>query len=124
MAQADDRHFLALLNAGQEVPPGTSGSLGVAFLTLRDDDMLCVSMSFLDLSSTQVAAHIHGPAGIGVNAEILFPLENGSPISQCVGPLDKDQRKALRDGQLYVNVHSQEVQTGEIRGQIVPAAKK
>lgn len=116
--------FIALLNSGQEVPAGTSTAAGVAYLTLGSDDMLCVSLTFGGLVGTLAAAHVHGPAAApGVNAPILFPFPTSNPINTCVGPLDNAQRKDLRKGLLYLNVHSSVVPAGEIRGQIEPIRK-
>ena len=119
--------FIALLNSGQEVPAGTSTAAGIAYLTLGSDDRLCVSLTYGGLVGTPVAAHVHGPdAAPGVNAPILFPFPGTplpNPINTCVGPLDKDQKKDLRKGLLYLNVHSSAVLAGEIRGQIEPIHK-
>lgn len=112
--------FIALLNSGQEVPVGTSTAAGIAYLTLGDDDRLCVSLSFGGLGSTLAAAHVHGPAVPGVSAPILFPFSTTNPINECVGPLNNDQKKDLRRGLLYLNVHSVNLPAGEIRGQIEP----
>jgi len=115
--------FIALVNAGQEVPPGTGTGAGIAYLTLGSDDKLCVSFTFGGLTGTLAAAHVHGPATPGVNADILFPLPTANPINTCVGPLDKAQKKDLRKGLLYLNVHSSVAPGGEIRGQIEPIQK-
>jgi hypothetical protein len=115
--------FIALLNSGQEVPVGTSSAAGIAYMTLGSDDRLCVSLSFGGLGSALAAAHVHGPAAPGVNADVLFPLPTTSPINTCVGPLDNDQRKDLRRGRFYLNVHSADLPGGEIRGQIEPIRK-
>ena len=115
--------FIALLNSGQEVPVGTSTGAGIAYLTLGSDDRLCVSLSFGGLSSALAAAHVHGPAAPGVSAGVLFPLPTTNPINTCVGPLDSDQKKDLRKGLYYLNVHSADLPAGEIRGQIEPIRK-
>jgi hypothetical protein len=108
--------FIALLNSGQEVPVGTSTGAGIAYLTLGSDDRLCVSLSFGGLSSALAAAHVHGPAAPGVNADVLFPLPTTNPINTCVGPLDNDQKKDLRRGLFYLNVHSAVCLRGKFGG--------
>lgn len=115
--------FIALLNAGQEVPVGTSTAAGVAYMTLGSDDRLCVALTFGGLGSTLAAAHVHGPAAPGVDAAILFPLPTANPSNTCVGPLNTDQKRDLRRGLLYLNVHSANLPGGEIRGQIEPIRK-
>ena len=115
--------FTALLNAGQEVPPTTSDAFGVAFLTFdAKTKTLCYAISFSRLTSTEIAAHVHGPAAPGVNANIVFPLTPvpGNPKNGCVGPFTGAVKKALNKGQLYLNVHTTDNPNGEIRGQIIP----
>lgn len=115
--------FIALANAGQEVPAGNGTGAGVAYLTLGSDDKLCVAFTFGGLTGTLAAAHVHGPAAPGVDGPVLFPLPTTNPINTCVGPLDKDQKKDLRRGLYYLNVHSSTAPGGEIRGQIEPIRK-
>ena len=124
---ASTKIFTALLNGGQETPPTTSDALGVAFLTFDEKTKnLCYSISFTRLTSTEVAAHVHGPAAPGVSAAILFPLTPvpGNPKNGCVGPLATGViKKALKKGELYLNVHTAQNPNGEIRGQIIPSGR-
>ena len=112
--------FIALLNSGQESLSATSTAAGIAYMVLGSDDKLCVALSFGGLVGTLAAAHVHGPAAPGVDAGVLFPLPTTSHINTCVGPLDKNQKKDLRKGLFYLNVHSSVAPAGEIRGQIEP----
>ncbi|MCZ6613201.1 MAG: CHRD domain-containing protein [Thaumarchaeota archaeon] len=43
-----------------------------------------------------------------------------NPKNGCVGPLDKDQAKDLKDGLFYINIHTTEFGGGAIRGQVLP----
>ena len=114
------KQFLANLNAGQETLAIASNAFGVAHLTFDEaSKMLCMTASYSGLSSAESAAHIHGPALPGEDAGILFPLPVGSPKDTCVGPLDTDQKKALLQNELYMNVHTADNTSGEIRGQIL-----
>jgi len=119
---ADATRFIAVLNAGQEVPPNTSNAAGVAFLYFKGDT-LCVALTFGGLTGSAVAAHIHGPGNPEENAAIIFPISATSPSNMCVGPLTKNNRKDLQKGRLYINVHTAAFPGGEIRGQILPAGK-
>ncbi len=115
---ADDT-FIAVLNGGQEVPPTMSPDLGNAHMVFfKSTRMLCFSISFVGPVG-DTAAHFHAPARAGVNAPVLFPLPVGSPKTGCVGPLSKQERKDLRDGLFYINIHSNAVPSGEIRGQVL-----
>jgi len=121
-SQATD--FVANVNAGQEVPAGTSNGSGVAYLNIDGQGRLCVALTVSGLDGQIVASHIHGPADPGVSAAIIFDLKpNGSPINICVGPPTSAQLKDLRAGKWYLNVHTSEVAAGEVRGQILPIKK-
>ena len=121
--------FIALLNSGQENPPTSSNALGVAFMTFNDDTReLCYDISFTSLVAAERVAHFHAPAPPGENAGVVFdispvPSPFGSPKTGCVGPLDKDQSRDLRQGLFYINIHSEPplgFPSGEIRGQVLP----
>jgi len=120
---ADDT-FIAVLNGGQEVPPTMSPNLGNAHMVFfKSTRMLCFSISFVGPVG-DIAAHFHAPARAGVNAPVLFPitpaiLPVGSPKTGCVGPLSKQERKDLRNGLFYINIHSSANPGGEIRGQVL-----
>jgi len=121
---ASTKTFIALLNGGQETPPTTSTALGVAFLTFDESTkMLCFSLSFTSLDANEIAAHIHGPGAPGESAAILFALPSGNPKNGCAQIASGKQKKDLKKGLLYMNIHSTLDPNGEIRGQIVPTGK-
>lgn len=108
----------AKLQSTQQVPTVFSSATGVARAVLSPDEKTAkVSVSFSGLSSPQTMAHIHGPAPRGQNAGILFTLPSGSFQDEVIS-LTPDQATALKQGQLYVNIHSQNFPDGEIRGQL------
>jgi uncharacterized repeat protein (TIGR01451 family) len=114
--------FVANLNGAQEVPPTGSQATGTATLLLIPDETTArVSLNFTGLSSTQTAAHIHGPAMPGGNALVLFPLPDGQ-FSDFQINLTTAQAQDLKNGLLYVNVHSSNFINGEIRGQFQSVA--
>jgi hypothetical protein len=121
--------FTAVINGAQENPPVPSPSTGVGFFVFdKDSSSLCYRISYTALSSTELVAHIHGPAAPGVNANILHnispsPSPVGSPKHGCV-TLTKDEAKSLAKGLLYFNVHSANFPNGESRGQIIPEKVK
>lgn len=65
------------------------------------------------------AAHIHGPAVPFQTAGILHFLNVGSP-KIGVWNYPESVEADLLAGLLYVNIHSHEVLSGEMRGQILP----
>ncbi|MGH9930530.1 MAG: CHRD domain-containing protein, partial [Pyrinomonadaceae bacterium] len=109
--------FTANLNGAQETPPNSSTATGTATVLLSPDEQTArVSLNFSGLSSAQTAAHIHGPAAPGVAGPILFALPNGSFTDFLISPSATDVQN-LKNGQLYINVHSSNFLNGEIRGQ-------
>ncbi len=119
--------LIAVLNSGQEMqtPKPSSNSLGNALLTYdTKTKMLCYAISYTDLVGTETAAHFHGPASAGENAGVVFPISPdvsalGSPKTGCVGPLTSKLQANLLGGLFYINVHSNQFGSGEIRGQVV-----
>ena len=109
--------FVATLTGAQETPPNNSTATGTATLLLSPDEKTArVSLTFKGLSSAQTDSHIHGPAAPGVSAPPVFPL----PLSQLSDfsiTLTPSQVQDLKNGLLYVNVHSANFPAGEIRGQ-------
>ncbi len=114
--------FTANLNAAQETPPNNSTAVGTATLLLSPDEQTArVSLSFNGLSSAETAAHIHGPAPPGTAGAILFPLPNSAFTDFLISPSATDVQN-LKNGQLYINVHSSNFLNGEIRGQFQTGA--
>jgi len=84
---------------------------------------------FANLTGPVAAMHIHGPAGAGTNASVLFdlapfhflaadPAQGGVIIGSVVYP--NDQIANLLAGLNYVNVHTATNPGGEIRAQLIP----
>jgi hypothetical protein len=112
--------FVAHLTGAQEVPRVQTSATGEAVLTLgATDNSLACAVNTTDLSDATMA-HIHlAPAG--ENGDIIVNLAGGPPTWSCPPgtSLTPEQVTALREARLYVNVHSQEHQNGEVRGQVV-----
>ena len=114
--------FVANLTGAQETPPNNSIATGRASLVLSPDEKTArVSLTFTGLSSGQTDAHIHGPAVPGVSAPPVFPLPLGQ-LSDFSITLTPAQVQDLKNGLFYVNVHSTNFPTGEIRGQFGSSA--
>lgn len=104
----------------QEVPPVDTDARGRCLVQVDDAETTLEVTCVHDVQNV-VAAHIH-EAERGVNGDIVFPFDDPtSPIIDTVDLTDPENDgllEALRAGELYVNVHSQEHMPGEIRGQI------
>jgi hypothetical protein len=112
-------HFVATIDGNQEVPPSGSPGTGLGCFTLNANNTLDYEVSFSGLLGTETAAHIHGPAPMGVNAGVQFGFALGSPKIGTFGPLTAAQAIDLLNGHYYVNIHSTLFPGGEIRGQIL-----
>ena len=126
-AMAVVKNFMAVINAGQEVPPTSSPAFGNGFFTFdTQTKVLCFSVSFSSttLLAAESDAHVHGPASPGVDGVIVFGLPLGNPKQGCGPALDATAESALKKGQLYVNIHTTANTGGEIRGQIIPVKGK
>ena len=124
-AGAGSKNFVALLNGGQETPANNSGAFGVAFLTLSGNS-LCYSISFTRLDGgAETNAHVHGPAAPGTPSSSVVALTPipGNPKNGCItlatAPAHPN-KKDLKQGMTYVNIHSHDFPGGEIRGQVIP----
>lgn len=124
--------YLANLNGAQDGGAGRQG-IGTINFTLTGTTLTLLG-SYSGLSSAVTAAHIHGPAGFGVNAGVIYGLGgtviplggtsgavNGSVSLAAIGSYTVSQQIAdLNNSLWYVNIHDAPFPGGEIRGQIVP----
>jgi hypothetical protein len=124
-----DQRVEVTLSGDQQVPPVATDATGSASVTLMGDAMT-VSGDFSGLSSPVVEiagtpAHIH-MAPMGENGDVVFPLnvsaaEDGtSGIFSLSTTLSPEQIDAFNAGELYINIHTEMHQGGELRGQITP----
>ncbi|MFL6471997.1 MAG: CHRD domain-containing protein [Nitrososphaeraceae archaeon] len=123
--QQQSQAFTAKLTGKDEVPPVNTQATGMAQFQLSSDGK---EINY-DLTTTNLngfmMAHIHqGKAG--ENGQPVAPLQMGKgkiASSDLQGPLAGKQISDLVDlmknGGAYANVHTQQNQNGEIRGQIM-----
>ncbi|HLF65538.1 MAG TPA: CHRD domain-containing protein [Saprospiraceae bacterium] len=128
-------YFFASLAGGNESNPVKSGAVGQLILEYQRNGATTASGSFHDLQgelATNIAGgvHIHGGWN-GQNGPVLIPiateaapdLHSGVFVpSQNTFQLSAGRQDTLFDMGLYVNVHSSFSPSGEIRGQLLPAA--
>lgn len=114
--------ILVTLSGDNEVPVVTSQGSGTGYVTL---DTATGSMQVQVVTTgitTPNAAHVH--TGIaGENGDVLFALtQDAAEVGSFNGSVDTLEAAALTsvvDGGTYLNVHSAENASGELRGQIV-----
>ena len=107
----------ATLTADQETADVTSGAFGSATFTLDRATRTLSATVTLD-GVTATAAHIHAGAA-GSDGAVVFPLTLDPDFATLASTvLTEEQLESLDAGELYVNIHSADNASGEIRGQI------
>ena len=109
----------AVLTGAQEFPPAETVGNGVADIVVDTGaNTLSYDIRYGGLTSPEIGAHIHGPAARG---EVSFDLKHTLPTTDPkVGVWNyalSDEADILA-GRMYINIHSQLYNTGELRGQI------
>ena len=118
----EEQTFEATLKGSNEVPEVETDAEGSVTLTLAGDS-IHVQGTFSGLSSDYAGSHIHK----GAEDENGDPIQTLKPDVDSNGTsgswdasyrLDKEYIQALKADSLYINVHSADHKSGEIRGQL------
>jgi len=142
--------FVGHLAAGNEVPPVASSGTGLAIVVLDPTaQTIQINVTFSGLTSNDVAAHIHCCAPLGTNAGVAtaIPAFPGFPLGVTSGSYNSavfdltqstiynpafvtlqgglPQAEAaliagIENGLTYLNIHTVNFGSGEIRGQLSP----
>ena len=137
--QAQKAHiFSATISGKDEVPPTKSIANGTAkFLVNENDSQISYWVNLTGLKKI-IQAHIHNGTS-GQNGDVLVNLSNSksaknpdNPEIQLTGTITKDDLQGplkgrelsdllivMRNGQAYVNAHTEIYPKGAIRGQIM-----
>jgi hypothetical protein len=124
LAQGAQKKFTTDLSGKNEVPPVDTKASGTAqFQLSADGKQIDYDLTTKDLNGFMMA-HIHqGKAGENGQPVAMLTMGKGKITSaELQGALSgkqiSDLVKIMEDGNAYVNVHTQQNQNGEIRGQI------
>ncbi|MCL4179477.1 MAG: CHRD domain-containing protein [Verrucomicrobia bacterium] len=110
------------LTGDAEVPPVTTDATGGASLGLVGNQLFW-RLSYANLTGPAQAAHLHGPAAPNENAPplVTFTLPaTATGSAQGSATLDPATLRAFIDGRTYINIHTPQHPSGEIRGQVQP----
>jgi hypothetical protein len=134
--------FTANLVGREEVPPVSTTGRGFFFGSLDEGETtLTFLLLYVDLEGTPSAAHIHfGPTGVAGGVVAFLCGGGGKPAcpangtqltgtvtaADVTGPAGQgiaagefaELVRAMRAGDTYVNVHTNQFPSGEIRGQL------
>jgi hypothetical protein len=140
-AHSQTERFSARLSGAQEVPPINTAGTGNFQMTSQPGG-ISFSLTFADLSSPLMAAHLHfaptkvsggvmiwvcGGGGqpacpAATEGEITGTITAANvtgPVAQGIAAGDLDSAlEAVRDGLSYINLHTPNFGGGEIRGQV------
>jgi len=105
------------LSGAEEVPPTNVQGSGSGTIHVKSDGAVSGSVTTTGVQGTM--AHIHQGAK-GANGPVIVPLtKSGDTYTVPAGAkLNASQMQALKDGNLYVNVHSDKYKGGEVRAQL------
>ncbi len=111
---------------GSQIAPAPNATPATGFARVRlnyAETSIVVSMYFSGLETNVDGAHIHLPAGAGMNAPPVFALaptlgvKSGSVVNRTFD-VTPAQVESLKAGLWYVNAHTTGAPAGEIRGQL------
>jgi hypothetical protein len=108
------------LTGAEEVPVVTTTATGAGTIKVAADKSVSGGVTTKGIAG--VAAHIHTGA-VGKNGPPVITLTQSSPGVWTVPEGSKfsdEQLASYKAGELYVNVHSAEHKSGEIRAQLKP----
>ena len=115
---AANAKYKADLKGSKEVPANDSSATGKANITYDDKSKkLSWVVTYSGLSGEPTAAHFHGPAAPGKNADVAVDISGN--IKKGSADLTAEQAAELKAGKLYLNIHTEKFPDGEIRGQVV-----
>jgi hypothetical protein len=120
-ALAETVTFKTDMRAAEEVPPNDSKGTGTVEASLDTaTNVLSWTITYSGLTGPATAAHFHGPAEPGKNADPVVPIEGSlaSPI-KGTATISPEQSADLQAGKWYFNIHTDAHKGGEIRGQLV-----
>jgi hypothetical protein len=108
------------LTGSEETPPVTTSATGAGKISIAKDHTVTGSIKTTGIEG--VAAHIHvgAPGQSGPPIITLTKSEDGKWTVPEGSKLTDEQFASFTSGNLYVNVHSAEHKSGEIRGQLKP----
>ena len=110
-------------NGSQMNPSNTSTSTGTLTGTYNArTNVWQYNINWTNLSTTAGLVQVYGPAGLGVNGTLLFPLSITTPGASGSASgnitLTDAQETALLANNTYFTISSTTFPSGEIRGQV------
>ena len=128
VTKADTITFTAILSGANEVPVRQSNGTGAATLIVDDvTGKASLSVGFTGLTTGVTGGHIHCCASSSANGPVIVPFNSSLTLgpggtSGALGnftfTFTAQQITDLKNGLMYVNIHTSTFPGGEIRGQL------
>lgn len=119
-AWAGELRMEVTLSGDHEVPPVQTEGSGSGVIVVDEDRGISGSVTTENVAGTM--AHIH-EAPADANGPVVIPLEQTDDNTWSVPEgtqLTEAQYETLKEGHLYINVHTDAHPAGEVRGQLKP----
>jgi len=121
--------FGTTMNGAGENPAKNVPGVGTATI-VKSAGVYTFTINFSGMSGPLTGAHIHGPAAVGANANVIVPFSTtgagtsgtltGTFTSTNTAAISNDSLDVLMtNGNAYVNLHTAANPGGEIRGQLL-----
>ncbi len=117
--------LVSALDGQNEVPPVVTNASGFAYVTLNEDTRMASIVVRTEGIVQANAAHVHlGYAG--TNGAFIITLDQVIGSVGAFGTaepveLSSENYLSLLSGETYINVHSADIPTGELRAQLTPS---
>jgi Cu/Zn superoxide dismutase len=121
LALESSETFTSILDGSEEIPAVNTPALGIASaIYTSNTNVLELNILATNLSGPITGFHLHRGAS-GTTGPVVQNLESFVIGSTVMVKLDAgDYIPALRNGDIYVNIHTEAYPNGEIRGQLTP----
>jgi len=121
LALESSETFAAILDGSEEVPAVNTAAKGLASaIYTSNTNVLELNILATNLSGPITGFHLHNGAA-GTTGPVVQNLESFVVGNTVIVKLNAgDYIPALRNGDIYVNIHTEAYPNGEIRGQLTP----
>lgn len=120
IAASQAAEMFVKLTGAQEVPAVATSATGAGTIVIKDDKSVAGSIKTVGIDGTMAHIHVGEPGKNGPPIITLIKTADNTWSVPAGSKLTDDQYKSFKDGNLYVNVHSDAHKGGEIRTQFRP----
>jgi len=117
---ANAKDIKVTLGGVQEVPPVSTTASGTGNISVGDDMSISGSVTTSGLAGTMAHIHMAAPGKNGPVVVHMTKTSDGVWTVPSGTKLTSEQFKGFQAGDLYINVHTDAHDKGELRGQIKP----